>query len=335
MGLQESPFSSCFLGRVDALVRSLMNFSFWPLNRLLALKQTTAEKQEYERQRRLPYALWATLKGLVLLLLLLASLPSTLLCLPVWLLLQVARRPFAYQHVPSHAPAEEWVLPGKGKAFRFVTSNVCLLPEGLAKFSNLGQTQERAKRIAEGLVQAASRVIQPHEAGARGVSRNGFDVCNGNNYGAGVPLLSRTDMDTAIQMPEEGEEATSPREIIPCFPPRVDLLCLQEVFDHDATACLLRALGPHYEHIVYDVGFYGCICCSALKWLPCLKLCSYWKWLNCCKLLNSGLFLASHYPVLAVQYHCYPNGRAVDALAAKGLLCIQVRGSRGGGRGRG
>ncbi|XP_015272069.1 PREDICTED: sphingomyelin phosphodiesterase 3-like [Gekko japonicus] len=325
MGLRESPFSSCFLRNVDAMVRRVMKLTFWSLNNLLALKQTTAEKREYQSRRCLPYALWAILKGLILLLLLLASLPSTVLCLPVWLLLQVARRPFAYQHVPRQTPPEEWILPGKAKAFRFVSSNVCLLPDGLAKYSNLGQTQERAKQIAQGLVQAASHIVLPQEASSRGNFWNGFDVSNGKKYGANESSSYRIDIDMAIKMPLDEEKATSPREIMACFPPNVDFLCLQEVFDPDAAACLLQSLGPYYEHILYDVGFYGFICCSALKWLSCLKLCSYWKRLNCLKLLNSGLFLASRYPMLAVQYHCYPNGREVDILAAKGLLCVQVQ----------
>ncbi|XP_077177218.1 sphingomyelin phosphodiesterase 5-like isoform X2 [Paroedura picta] len=326
MGLRESPFSSCFLRNVDAAVRRIMYFSFWPLNQLLALKQTTAEKQKYQHQQCLPYALWALLKGLVLLLLLLASLPSTVLCLPVWLLLQIARRPFACQHGPRQTPPEEWVLPGKAKVFRVVSSNVCLLPEGLAKYSNLGQTQDRAKQIALGLGQAASHNGLPHETNSRSsFFWNGLDISNGTTPGATRSSSSRTDVDVAIEMPLDEEKATSPREITASFPPNVDFLCLQEVFDQDAAACLLRSLGPHYEHIIYDVGFYGFICCSALRWLSCVTLCSYWKRLNCFKLLNSGLFLASRYPVLAVQYHCYPNGRNVDALAAKGLLCVQVQ----------
>ncbi|KAL8182815.1 UNVERIFIED_CONTAM: hypothetical protein K2H54_002254 [Gekko kuhli] len=321
MGLRESPFSSRFLRNVDALVRRILKASYWSLNSLLALKQTTAERQESRRQRCLPYALWASLKGLVLLLLLLASLPSTLLSLPVWLLLQAARRPFAYQHMPRQTSPEEGILPGKAKAFRFVSSNVCLLPDGLAKYSNLGQTQERARQVAQGLVQAASHTALPQEAGSRGNFWNGLDSSKGKQYGAPESSSGRTDVD----VPLEEEKATSPREIVASFPPRVDFLCLQEVFDPDAAACLLRSLGPYYEHIVYDVGFYGFICCSAWKWLSCLKLCTYWKRLNCLKLLNSGLFLASRYPVLAVQYHCYPNGRRIDILAAKGLLCIQVQ----------
>nr|XP_056707979.1 sphingomyelin phosphodiesterase 5-like [Euleptes europaea] len=325
MGPRESPFSSCFLGSVDIIVRRIMNFSYWSLNKLLALKPTTAEKQAYQRQRCLPYALWVLCKGLIFLLLLLASLPSTVLCLPVWLLLQVARRPFAYQHMPRQTPPEEWMLPGKAKHFHFVSSNVCLLPDGLAKYSNLGQTQERSEQIAQGFVQAASRVVPPCDANSRGNFYNGFDISIGKTYGATESSSYRIDVDTAIKMPLDEEKATSPWEIIASFPPNVDFLCLQEVFDEDAAACLRQSLGPYYEHIIYDVGFYGFICCSALKWLSCSKLCGYWKRLNCLKLLNSGLFLASRYPVLAVQYHCYPNGRNLDALSAKGLLCVQVQ----------
>ncbi|XP_048339327.1 sphingomyelin phosphodiesterase 5-like [Sphaerodactylus townsendi] len=324
MGLQESPFSSCFLASVYIVIKKIMNFSFWSLNKLLALKQTTAEKQEYQRQRCLPYALWALPKGLLFLLLLLASLPSTVLCLPVWLLLQIARRPFAYQHVFRKTSPEEWMLPGKAKDFRFVSSNVCLMPDGLAKFNNLGQTQKRAKQIAQGFVQAVSHIVPPHDANSRGNFFNGFDISY-EKHEATESSSCMIDIDMANEMPLDEEKDTLPREITASFPTNADFLCLQEVFDEKAAACLLKSLGPYYEHIIYDVGFYGFICCSALKWLSCLNLCSYSKQLNCLKLFNSGLFLASRYPVMAVKYHCYPNGRNLDALSAKGLLCVQVQ----------
>ncbi|EMP29196.1 Sphingomyelin phosphodiesterase 3, partial [Chelonia mydas] len=124
--------------------------------------------------------------------------------------LQAARRPFAYKHTAPSRHPELWELPGTGKAFSFVSANVCLLPNGLAKNSNLGQMKQ-------------------------------------------------------------------------------------------------RLLSPFYEHIVYDVGTYGLNGCCTLK------------------VLNSGLFLASRYPVLAAQYHCYPNGIREDALSAKGLLSVQVQ----------
>ncbi|XP_048338517.1 sphingomyelin phosphodiesterase 5-like [Sphaerodactylus townsendi] len=312
MGLRPSPYSNRFLGAADAVARELLYPSYWLLSQLLGLQQTTAEKREPRRQPcPLPHALQALAKGLVLLLLLVFSTPLCLLGFLLWLPLQKARRPFAYQHTPSLASPEEWVVPGKGRAFHFVSANVCLLPEGLAKFSNLAQTQWRAAHIAEALVWSGRRAALPHKRRSRG---NACSSPGGREYGAVESSPPRAchgppaaDSEVAVEVPLWEGKAAFPCEIAASFPADMDFLCLQEVFDQDAAARLLRLLGPHFEHIIHNVGTYGMLGCSALK------------------LLNSGLFLASRYPLLAVQYHCYPNGRGEDAFAAKGLLCVQVQ----------
>jgi sphingomyelin phosphodiesterase 3 len=97
-------------------------------------------------------------------------------------------------------------------------------------------------------------------------------------------------------------------EVSSLFPANVDILCLEEVFDKRAARKLKDALGPVLGHILYDVGVYAwqTPCCSSFKFF------------------NSGLFLASRFPVLEAQYYCFPNSRGEDALAAKGLLCAKV-----------
>lgn len=314
MGLRESPYANSFLRGLNAVAQDLLFPTYWLLSQLLALQQTTAEKQA--RRPCPPHTLLVLTKGPVILLLLVLSAPFLLLGLVVWLPLQTVRRPFAYQHTPSQAPQpQEWMLPGKGRSFTFLCANLCLMPDGLAKFSNLAHTQWRAKRIALGLGQAASRSFLPDEPSARGRIQNGLGTPNGQKYGAtgdsppracqGLPRAAAADV--AITMPfREEEKASGLGQIVVPFPPNVDFVCLQEVFDQRATTRMRQLLGPWYEHIVYDVGVYGLYGCSAFK------------------VLNSGLFLASRYPVLAVQYHCYPNGAGEDSFAAKGLLCVQV-----------
>uniref|UniRef100_A0A8V0X599 sphingomyelin phosphodiesterase n=1 Tax=Gallus gallus TaxID=9031 RepID=A0A8V0X599_CHICK len=89
------------------------------------------------------------------------------------------------------------------------------------------------------------------------------------------------------------------------FPPDADFVCLQEVFDPMAEAVLCRQLGLRYPHVFHGVGAGG-LHDGGLK------------------LLGSGLLVAARYPPLAASFYCYPNGAGEDALAAKGLLCIQV-----------
>ncbi|XP_066481325.1 sphingomyelin phosphodiesterase 5-like [Tiliqua scincoides] len=299
MGLRESPYASRLLAGADAAARALLFPSYWLTSHLLALRKTTVEEQACRGRRGL-CALEAVLQAPGLLLLLLLSAPLLLLGLLAWLPLQAARRPFAYQHTPSQAPPEEWALPGQGqRAFRFLSANVCLLPEGLAKFSNLFRTQWRAGRIAQDLARAVHPSAALPDLGLG-------DAPNEQTYGATEDALWRA-TDVAIEMPLDGAgQAPVLGEIRASFPPKADFLCLQEVFDRRAATRVRHLLGPHYAHIIYDVGTYGLVGCAL-------------------KLLNSGLFLASRYPVLAVKYHCYPNGKGEDAFSAKGLLCVQVK----------
>uniref|UniRef100_A0A452HG55 sphingomyelin phosphodiesterase n=1 Tax=Gopherus agassizii TaxID=38772 RepID=A0A452HG55_9SAUR len=271
MVLRESPFPNRLLSGLYSLGQYLLFPSYWAADCLLDLRETTAERQQRRCCRCCP--LRALVTGPLLLLLLILSMPGALLGLLLWLPMQVARRPFAYKHNMLSRHPEVWELPGTGKVFSFVSANVCLLPNGLAKNSNLGQMKQRAARIGQCLTQG--------EASASFAS----------------PRSSQFD----------GEREAGPREISVPFPPDVDFVCLQEVFDQRAGAHLCQLLSPFYEHIVYNVGAYGLQGCCTLK------------------VLSSGLFLASRYPVLAAQYCCYPNGIREDALSAKGLLSVQVR----------
>lgn len=110
----------------------------------------------------------------------------------------------------------------------------------------------------------------------------------------------------AARKRRHGDE-TFDHEISAFFPANLDFLALQEVFDHGATTRLRRQLHRYFPYILSDVGQYG--------------------WKSCCsrfKFLNSGLMLASRYPILDARYECYPNGRGEDALAAKGALFAKV-----------
>ncbi|XP_036391401.1 sphingomyelin phosphodiesterase 3-like [Megalops cyprinoides] len=99
------------------------------------------------------------------------------------------------------------------------------------------------------------------------------------------------------------------REVSAFFPANLDFLCLQEAFEPRAAAALRRQILRYFPHVLGDVGRAG--------------------WAEGCragfKLLNSGLVLASRYPVLEAQFRCYPNGRGEDGLAAKGALFVKVQ----------
>ncbi|XP_075599190.1 sphingomyelin phosphodiesterase 5-like [Balearica regulorum gibbericeps] len=298
MLLRESPFPSRALAALDGLASGLLTPSFWAVNHLLDLRQTTAE-QGRQRRRRCGrccgYAKQA-LAGLAYAVVLLLSLPLAVPGLLLWLPVQAMRRPFAYQYTAGTAPAEPWDLRQR-RTFTFLSANVCLLPSGLAKFSNLGQTPQRAAYIA--------RHLAPAPPDPPGADASLVEPWHGDaNYGGTLRTPERPPGSVSAEVLGEAADPV-PAVLSEHFPADTDFVCLQEVFDAGATACLRRWLGGTYPHVLSEVGARG---------LRGGRL----------KVLGSGLLLASRYPVLAAQYHAFPNGAREDALAAKGLLMAQV-----------
>ncbi|XP_075000620.1 sphingomyelin phosphodiesterase 5-like [Calonectris borealis] len=299
MLLPESPFPSRALAALDCLAWGLVSPSFWAVNRLLDLRQTTAEQRRQRRSR----CGWCcgcagqVLAGLAYTALLLLALPVAALGLLLWLPVEAARRPFVYQYTAGTAPAEPWDLRQR-RTFTFVSANLCLLPSGLAKFSNLGQTPQRAAYIARHLAP-----VPPDPPGTRASlvePRHG----EANSYGGTLCTPRQPPGSVAVEVPAEAAEPV-PAVLSERFPADADFVCLQEVFEAGAAACLRRRLGGTFPHVLSEVGARG---------LRGGRL----------KLLDSGLFLASRYPLLAARYHGFPNGAREDALAAKGLLAVQV-----------
>lgn len=311
MLLRESPFPSRALAALDRLAEGLLAPSFWAVNHLLDLQPTTAERQR-QRQRccgRCCGCAGRVMAGLVFTAVLLLSLPIGALGLLLWLPAQAARRPFAYQRTAGTAPAEPWDLQQR-RTFTFVSANVCLLPSGLAKFSNLGRTPQRAVYIARLLAPASSDasdaragLVEPRDGGADG-------------YGGTLRTTGSMTVEVPVEVPDKPvlddpalDESVPPDPVPPVlsehFPPDADVVCLQEVFDAGADAVMRRRLGGTFPHVVSEVGARGLRGCRL-------------------RLLGSGLLLASRYPLLAADYHAFPNGAGEDALAAKGLLMAQV-----------
>ncbi|XP_075346386.1 sphingomyelin phosphodiesterase 5-like [Mycteria americana] len=300
MLLRESPFPNRALAALDRLAEGLLAPSFWAANRLLDLRQTTAERQRQRQSRcgRCRGRTGQALAGLAYAALLLLSLPLATLGLLLWLPVQAARRPFAYQYTAGTAPAEPWDLRQR-RTFTFVSANLCLLPSGLAKFSNLGQTPQRAAYVARHLAPAPpdppgawAGLVEPRDGEADG-------------YGGTLRTPRQPPGSVAVEVPAAEAAEPAPAALSERFPADADFVCLQEVFDAGAAACLRRRLGAAFPHVLSEVGARG-----LRGGRP--------------KLLDSGLLLASRYPVLAARYHGFPNGAREDALAAKGLLAVQV-----------
>ncbi|XP_054632053.1 sphingomyelin phosphodiesterase 3 isoform X2 [Dunckerocampus dactyliophorus] len=142
------------------------------------------------------------------------------------------------------------------------------------------------------------------ESLARYHGGDGGGVISSNNTLSHVP---RTSMFKRPGRKRRHGDETFDHEISAFFPANLDFLALQEVFDHGSTSRLRQQLHRYFPYVLSDVGRYG--------WKGCGS--SF-------KFFNSGLMLASRYPILDARYECYPNGRGEDALAAKGALFAKV-----------
>ncbi|XP_046898164.1 sphingomyelin phosphodiesterase 5 [Hypomesus transpacificus] len=380
MALRESPFSNSFVGGLHAVGWGLILPCFWSLDRLIAVcLSTTLERTQRQEQECYLHPLKVFFGFIIFLTLFLITAPLAFMGFLLWGPLQAARRPFSYHQGVTSSSAGERNLDFEqtGKAtFGFVTANLCLLPDGLARFNNLGHTQRRAALIGQSIVQGVSRphirifVDSPSSCGTLSPSSSLLPTATGpSTYGAtecqAAATIPQDEDQTDVEVPatnpsnhvvfvpcDETEDPSSmpspnppssvintnqnsnqqgrknhrnpprvlhsqglgqgddvPWDVSSLFPANVDMLCLEEVFDKRAALKLTEALRPLYGHILYDVGVYACQppgSCSSFKFM------------------NSGLFLASRYPVLEAQYHCFPNGQGEDALAAKGLLSAKV-----------
>lgn len=375
MALEASPFPNGCVAGIHAVGWAFILPCFWFLDRLIAVcKSTTLEQTQRLEQECYLHPLKVFFGAIIFFILFLATAPLAFLGFILWAPLQACRRPFHYHRETPSSSEEEthrgFELSGKA-SFGFATANLCLLPDSLARFNNLGHTQRRATTIGQHIVQGVCRphirifVDSPSSCGTLSPSNSILPAVNSSTYGAtdrqaqppvshhsdsadvhvsvqksnshvvSVPCDDTEEPSTDLHSPLFNSNQNSnqrgraghrsaprallsqglrqqddvPWEVSSLFPANVDILCLEEVFDKRAAQKLTQALRPVFGHILYDIGVYACQ-------PPCG--CSSFKF------FNSGMFLASRFPLLEAQYHCFPNSRGEDALAAKGLLSAKV-----------
>lgn len=215
--LRPSPFPHPVLHALHGLARVLLFPAYWTLDQLLGCWAPMA------RPSGLRWLSAAARAGAALLLLPLVGLPLGLPGLLLWLPLQAWRRPFCYQPPPQcWAPPAPWRPPAEpARCFSFLSANLCLLPDGLARFSNLQHSQRRAEAVSSVLLTG----LRP--------SRYGTTGCSPPPPGAPCGVLTAA------------------------VPAGLDFVCLQEVFDLRAARRLVSRLAPNLGPVLYDVGTYG------------------------------------------------------------------------------
>lgn len=225
--LRPSPFPHPVLQALYSLSRMLLFPAYWSLDQLLGCWAPTVQPSSLGWLKALAGS------GAALLLLVVVGLPMALFGLVFWLPLQVWRRPFCYQPPPAcWVWPQPWRPPAERvRCFVFLTANLCLLPDGLARFSNLSHSQQRAEAIGAVLLGS----LQKSQYGATGCSQ---------------PL-------------PEGPDGVLRASI----PMDLDFVCLQEVFDLRAARRLVHILVPNLGPVLYDVGTFGLVSGPYIKLL--------------------------------------------------------------------
>ncbi|XP_048142273.1 translation initiation factor IF-2-like isoform X2 [Corvus hawaiiensis] len=184
--LPDTPFPNGALAAVAAVAEALLIPGYWALDRLLALQPTTAQRARWRRHRagRCLGLGARVLVAPVLVLALVLALPLSLLGLLLWLPVQAKRRPFVHQHAAAAATPEPWD-PRRPRSFTFLTANLCLMPSGLARFSNLGSTRWRAMVIGQRLAPGAPAEGSGHRDGLLEPQRG-----DGGGYGGTLSTVA-------------------------------------------------------------------------------------------------------------------------------------------------
>ncbi|XP_037532925.1 sphingomyelin phosphodiesterase 5 [Nematolebias whitei] len=236
MSLRESPFPNKFVEGVHSVGWVLIFPCFWYLDRLIAVcKSTTKEQAERKEQECYLHPLKVFFGSIVFFIFFVLTAPLAFLGLLLWAPLQACRRPFTYhKEAPTSLEMEThrgFEIAGQA-SLTFASGNLCLLPDSLARFNNLGHTLRRASTVGQLIVTSQS------------------------NYQSAP---------TGLPSQEQSEE---PWEVLTSFPANLDILCLEEVFDKRAAQKLTNILKPVFGHILYDVGVYACqppCRCSSFK----------------------------------------------------------------------
>lgn len=365
MALRKSAFPNCFVAALHAVGWVLILPCFWFLDRCIAIcKSTTLEKTARREQECYLHPLEVFFGSIFFFILFVIACPFALIGFFLWAPVQCCRRPFSYYKEAKPSGEETSFKPTEKTSFVFASANLCLLPDSLARFNNLGHTQRRAvaigRRIVDGVHRPDIRIVvespsscgtlspsvsvltevnssiletndkpispvgnstENHDTSANSTEQEGSGRCNDTEE----PLIdspttplnlnqNSNQLDPKDQTPAAILNGHCPEdgllwEVSSLFPTNVDIICLEEVFDKRAAQKLIDVLKPVFGHILYDVGVYACQ-------PPCK--CSTFKF------FNSGLFVASRFPVLQAQYHFFPNSLGEDALAAKGLLATKL-----------
>lgn len=297
--LYKEPFANPAFGLLFSLAETVLRPFQWCFSEFVSsFMPVTPDKQHPWRCFRRQIISPVYLVILVLLLI-----PTTCAFI-VQCLLHLIRKPYCLSVASDATSQRSLENNNKGENFNnsqsttseyrlaIATANVCLLPEFLSRFNNISQTSARANGIGENIItdQWFCKNTTPKQNTQQNGDVHSSSLQNGFVKISKIPMVSK---ETALS-----------GEVVTHFP-HLDFLCIQEAWVRDYSRTLIKQLHKEFPWILYDVGI------SSLST-------NYF-------VFNSGLLFASRYPILDVDFKCFPDSYSQCIVNSKGLLMVKVR----------
>ena len=217
----------------------------------------------------------------------------------LWWCVHKYRKPFLYSEahlVGTEGRDSKPEIPVFKPLHSFATANLCLLPQCAARHQNFPSYWDRAQKIAAIFTRQQRKHV---ENTARGFDSRTPKVLEYWDSIQKKVLNGKRSHDLAVNKQQ------FETDIMEEFPP-VDFLLIQEgSWVPRAARAMLKQLHQVYPHVIYDVGQHS------------FKGNRY--------ILNSGLMVASKYPVRDVSFTPFQHQSTLESIMCKGLLSIKVR----------
>lgn len=257
----------------------------WLCNKFLAtFRSTTLEEKArledpcYER-----YLLLSLILPLYIICILLYA-PVAFVCFVVWIAVQSGQPSHKYVSQQSESNPR-W---NSDRIFQVTSINTYLMPEFSARYYNLGNTQERAQKIARALTDPDS--LNPQQ----GIDNVALQ------YDSDSELDYTIDQDT----PTKKVQQDTFYRISIQFPKDLDVVCFQGVFEYRAQKTLIESLQGKFPYIVSD--------CEVNSWST-----NRFRW-------PSGLVVASRWPIINASFKPFSVSCDWDKNVCKGILAVKV-----------
>lgn len=259
----------------------------WLCNRFLATFRSTTREEEarledpcYERYVILSFILPFYVICIVL------YAPIAAICFLIWIALQSAQP--SYKSIDQSDAQDSTLKWSRERIFHVTSINTYLMPEFSARYYNLGNTQERTRRIIDAVLHP--EILKKQE----GIDNVAVQYDSDSEYDY------RIDQDT----PTKKMQQHTLHKVSVQFYKDLDVVCLQGVFEHRAQKKLVENLQGKFPYIVSD--------CEVNSWST-----NRFRW-------PSGLVVASRWLIEDACFKPFTASCTWDKNISKGVLIVKV-----------